>query len=252
MSDRMPRYEVRNDGVGPYAVFYCDIDNRDYRSTPDVGGAIAQDVGRKALGGFLRNVPIVGGAVADGVVGQDPRYTYSLTPQQLQAAWAQVKDQFHECPTCKRIVCIADFDAQAGVCVEDSPRRGQIAQAQAEQAAGVVKGFAEAFGLGDAVKKATDAAKKAAQNSARCPNDGTLAPAGTKFCPNCGTAMVQPQPPASTKCPQCGTETNGAKFCPNCGTKQPEPAAAPAGVCPKCGTQANGAKFCPNCGNKLA
>jgi hypothetical protein len=94
MAERLPRYDVRNDGVGPYAVFYCERDDREYRSTPDVGGAIAQDVGRKALGGFLRNVPIVGGAVADNVAGQDPRYVYTLTPQQLQAAWGQVKNKW--------------------------------------------------------------------------------------------------------------------------------------------------------------
>lgn len=248
MPERMPRYDVRNDGVGPYAVFYCDYCNREYRSTPDVGGVIAQDLGRKALGGFLRGVPLVGGAVADGVVGQDPRYTYSLAPQQLQSAWKQVEEQFHECPTCKRIVCNADFDGQTGYCVEDTPRRAQIAQAQGEQAAGVIKGFAEVFGLGDAVRKASEGAKKAMENSARCPNDGTMAPAGTKFCPNCGTAMVQPQP-ATTKCPNCGTEAAG-KFCPECGTKMPEPAAS-TGVCPNCGTEAKGSKFCPNCGTKM-
>jgi len=26
---RMPRYDVRNDGVGPYAVFYCDKCDRE-------------------------------------------------------------------------------------------------------------------------------------------------------------------------------------------------------------------------------
>src|SRR5512140_255416 len=94
MAERMPRYDVRNDGVGPYAAFYCGRCSREYRSQPDIGGAIAQDIGKKALGGFLRNVPLVGGAVADSVVGQDPRYTYHLTPQQLEAAWKQVQENF--------------------------------------------------------------------------------------------------------------------------------------------------------------
>ncbi len=253
MADRMPRYDVRNDGIGPYAVFYCDIDNREYRSSPDVKGTIANDIGRNALGGFLRrNIPIVGSAAADAMTGQDPRYTYSLTPEQLQSAWNQVKENFHECPTCKRFACNSDWDMQAGFCIEDSPRKAQLAQAQGEQAAGVIKGFAEVFGLGDAVRKASEAANQAAANSARCPNDNTLAPAGIKFCPNCGTAMIQPLA-TSAKCPQCGTETHGAKFCPNCGMKQPEPAAAaPApAVCPHCGAQTKGAKFCPECGTKL-
>ncbi len=226
MTDRMPRYEVRNDGIGPYAVFYCERDDREYRSSPDVGGAIAQDIGRKTLGGFLRGVPLVGGAVADNVVGQDPRYTYSLTPQQLQAAWNQVKDKFHECPTCKRLICPSDWDTQSGFCVDDSPRKDDISRAQGEQAGAVLQGFANAFGLGDAVKKATEAAKQASTASARCPQDGALFPAGTKFCPEHGVALVQAPPPQAQAqagpkfCSNCGTETKGAKFCPNCGNKQ--------------------------------
>ena len=90
---RMPRYDVRNDGVGPYAVFYCERDDREYRSSPDVAATITKDIGRKTLGGFLRNVPLVGDAVASSVENQDPRYVYSLTPEQLQKAWDQVKNQ---------------------------------------------------------------------------------------------------------------------------------------------------------------
>ena len=83
---------------------------------------------------------------------------------------------------------------------------------------------------------------------ARCPQDGTLAALGTKFCPNCGTAMLQP---AAGRCPNCGEETHGAKFCPNCGAKQ-EAAPAPAGKCTQCGAETKGAKFCPECGAKQA
>ncbi len=72
---------------------------------------------------------------------------------------------------------------------DDSPRKGEIAEAQAQQAAGVMKGLASAFGLGAALQNATEAAKKAAELSARCPKDGTLAKPGTKFCPECGTKI---------------------------------------------------------------
>jgi ribosomal protein L32 len=243
---RMPRYDVRNDGAGPFAVFYCDACNREFRSTPDVVNTITKDVGRSALGGLLRNVPLVGGSLADNVAGSDPRYTYSLTPQQLDKAWKEVKDRFRECPTCRQIVCVSDFDDQSGFCKEDSPRRDEIAEAQAEQAGKMLKGFASAFGLGDAVQRASDAARQARSNMARCPQDGTLAPAGTKFCPECGTPMEQP---SSNICPNCGSETHGAKFCPNCGTKQESQAAT--NVCPNCGADTQGAKFCPDCGTKL-
>ncbi len=248
---RMPRYDIRNDGAGPYAVFYCDSCEREFRSQPDIANSIKTDIGRNAMSGFLRNIPLVGSAVADGVAGEDPRYTYKMTPAQLEAAWKQVQVHFGECPTCNRIVCLSDFDTQAGFCQEDSPRAQEIAESRATQAGAAVKGFMGAFGLGEVFDKARQAAEQASQGPARCPKDGTLAPAGTKFCPECGSPMVQPPPPApAAVCPKCGTETKGAKFCPNCGTKIEQPPAPPAN-CPKCGAETNGAKFCANCGNKL-
>lgn len=241
MAKRMPRYEVRNDGSGPYAIFYCDECSREFRSLPDVKGTIAKDIGRQAVGGFLRNIPLVGGAAAGSVV-EDPRHSYELTPQQLQAAWAQMEDRFGECPTCNKVVCLSCYDTQAGYCNDCTPRRAEIAEAQAEQAGGVLKGLASAFGLGDVIRNAAQAAESAGQ-MARCPQDGTLAQPGTKFCPNCGSPMVQP---AVSACPKCGAETHGAKFCPECGTKLEQ---APA-KCKSCGTELKGAKFCPECGAK--
>ena len=67
------------------------------------------------------------------------------------------------------------------------------------------------------MKRATEAAEQAkAGATVRCPKDGTVAPAGTKFCPECGTKMVAV---AVDPCPSCGAETGAAKFCPECGTK---------------------------------
>jgi hypothetical protein len=246
---RMPRYDIRNDGAGPYAIFYCDACGREFRSQPDVANTVKTDLGRSALGGLFRNVPLVGGAMAENIAGQDPRYSYHMTGPQLDKAWQQVQTNFGECPTCHRIVCLSDFDAQSGFCNEDSPRAQQIDEARGAQAGAAIKGFAAAFGLGDVMDKARQAAEQAKGGMARCPTDGTTAPAGTKFCPNCGTPMVQPAPPASTICPKCGTETHGAKFCPNCGNKME---AAPAAVCPSCGAPTKGAKFCPECGTKIS
>lgn len=246
---RMPRYDIRNDGAGPYAVFYCDICGREFRSQPDVIGSIGQDLGRQAAGGLLRKIPLFGNAVANSVTGEDPRYSYKLTPPQLEAHWKQVQQHFRECPTCTRIVCLSDFDTQSGFCQEDSPRTDEIAEARGQQAGAALKGFASALGLDGVARQVSqglDAASRAAQQMARCPQDGTLAAPGTKFCPECGAAMVQP---AAIACPKCGADTHGAKFCPECGTKI-EQAAKPA-VCPSCGAPSGGAKFCPNCGTKL-
>ena len=248
---RMPRYDVRNDGAGPYAVFYCDICSREFRSQPDIGNTLTKDIGRSAASGLLRRIPLVGGAVAQSVTGDDPRYTYKMTPAQVESAWKQVQENFQQCPTCNRIVCLSDFDTRSGFCQEDSPRTNEINEARGAQAGAAIKGFASAFGLGDVVQKAAKASEEAAQRAksamARCPKDGTLAAAGTKFCPECGSPMVQP---TVDRCPNCGSETMGAKFCPNCGTKiERAPVAA---TCPKCGAETKGAKFCPECGTKLA
>jgi hypothetical protein len=240
----MPRYDVRNDGVGPYAVFYCDTCEREYRSQPDVTATIAKDVSRSTMGGLLRNIPLVGGAVADRVENEDPRYTYSLTPQQTEKAWAQVKPRFRECPTCLRVVCLSCWDEQSGYCTEDSPRKDEIAEAEAEQAGAMIKGLANAFGFGAVIREAGEAAKQAAANTARCSKCGAFGPAGSKFCTQCGGAMIQPVKDA---CPNCGAAVGGAKFCPECGTKIQR---APTN-CPSCGADAKGAKFCPECGTKL-
>jgi membrane protease subunit (stomatin/prohibitin family) len=91
-----------------------------------------------------------------------------------------------------------------------------------------------------------------------CPKCGTLVPAGTRFCPGCGNAMMgAPTVPAGAAggapCPKCGQPVApGVKFCPNCGASQAPPPAAPARKCPKCGMDAPGTgKFCPNCGAAL-
>lgn len=244
---QMPRYDVRNDGAGPYAAFYCDKCDREFRSQPNIGGTIAQSATKNVAGSLLRRVPVFGGALASSVENQDPRYSTSLTPAQLQEAWKQVSPRFHQCPTCMQICCPSCWDEQSGTCVEDSPRQAEIAEAEAEQAAGVVKGIASAFGLGAVVSQAAKAAAQAAQaGTAKCPKDGTLAPAGTKFCPECGSPMEQPQAPATTRCPNCGADTKGAKFCPECGAKQE---VAPD-RCKNCGAELKGAKFCPECGTR--
>ena len=213
---RMPRYDVRNDGQGPYGVFYCDQCSREYRSTPNIGGTIARDIGQDAVGGLLRKIPIFGGAVANSMDRNDPRYTYDMNPQQVNEHWNQVKQYFRECGTCHQVVCLSCFDVKADTCNEDSPRSDEIAEARGQQAGAALKGIASAFGLGAAFEQAGKAVQQAQNSMARCPNCGNLANPGTKFCPECGTTMVQP---ASTTCPQCGTDTKGAKFCPNCGTK---------------------------------
>ena len=57
----------------------------------------------------------------------------------------------------------------------------------------------------------------AAPATITCPNCQATIPAGSRFCPNCGTQLQTAA--ATVTCPKCGTENAaGSKFCTNCGT----------------------------------
>jgi hypothetical protein len=62
----------------------------------------------RGLGGFLRNIPIVGASAANEV--ENDRYRTDMSPDELRSAWDETRQFFRECPTCRQIVCIPDFD----------------------------------------------------------------------------------------------------------------------------------------------
>ena len=214
---RMPPYNVANDGTGPYAMFQCEQCGREYRTQPVFVEQVTQQVAKSALGGFLRNVPFVGGAAADQV--ESDQYRTSLTQEELDKAWAEVGRNFQECQACRQVVCLPDFDVQSDFCRNDSPRSTELAAREAEQAgaqaAAFFGGLANAFGVGDAVKAGVAQAQteQSAQTGASaCASCGSAVAAGAKFCANCGT-------PTAATCTSCGTAVAaGAKFCANCGT----------------------------------
>jgi len=214
---RMTRYSISNEGTGPYAAFTCDRCNREYRSTPSITAAVKQNVTRSAFGGFLRNIPVVGDAVAQQVEG-DP-YRSTMSAQELATAWGQVVQYFRECPTCHEIVCVPDFDEVTGFCDDDSPRKAEIEAAQAQQAAAAFKGVADVFGLGGAIQRsmANAAAQaypaQASVGAVACANCGTALAPGARFCASCGTPVAQ-----KSACAGCGAElAAGARFCVSCG-----------------------------------
>ena len=213
----MTRYSISNEGTGPYAAFTCDRCNREYRSTPSITAAVKQNVTRSAFGGFLRNIPVVGDAVAQQVEG-DP-YRSTMSAQELATAWGQVVQYFRECPTCHEIVCVPDFDEVTGFCDDDSPRKAEIEAAQAQQAAAAFKGVADVFGLGGAIQRsmANAAAQaypaQASVGAVACANCGTALAPGARFCASCGTPVAQ-----VSACAGCGAElAAGARFCASCG-----------------------------------
>jgi membrane protease subunit (stomatin/prohibitin family) len=89
----------------------------------------------------------------------------------------------------------------------------------------------------------TPAAPVAAPKTAteKCHQCGAQMPAGSKFCPVCGTSIR-----VNVACQSCGTENPPqAKFCGNCGIRL----VTNVPLCLKCGAKlAPGAKFCPDCG----
>ncbi len=107
------------------------------------------------------------------------------------------------------------------------------------------------------------------KRSVDCPKCGTLNPAGTKFCGDCGTKLGQSTESKNMiLCSNCGKEfPETAKFCPECGDKYnrcPECGTdlkdtntpclycgyTPPTPCPKCGAKTNDGKvkYCPECG----
>jgi len=246
---RMPRYNFSNDGMGPYAIFFCDRCSREYRSNPSITQTVKDSVTRGALGGFLRNVPIVGNAAANQL--ENDRYRTSMSAEELQSAWGQVSQYFRECPTCHQIVCIPDFDEVTGFCNDDSPRAAEVEAAKAQQAAAALKGVADAFGISGAISRgmARAQANAVAQQTAGGP---PTAPPASGMPPEMRAAMVAGAMNAAegmAPCANCGTMLSaGAKFCANCGTP-----VAQARQCANCGAElAAGAKFCANCGTPAA
>jgi hypothetical protein len=209
-------------------MFSCESCGRDYRAQPVLVEEVKETVAKSAFGGLLRNIPLVGNAAANQV--DNDRYRNTLTNDELEKAWAEVKVNFAECQSCRRIVCIPDFDMASGFCKEDSPRSEELQARDAQQAgaaaASFFGGIANAFGIPDAMKVAA-AQQPAAQptggvvpdgasaagSGAACVSCGGALAAGAKFCANCGTPV-----PTKTFCTGCGKElAPGAKFCANCG-----------------------------------
>lgn len=224
---RKAPYSVNNDGTGPYAMFTCESCGRDYRAQPVLVEEVKETIAKSAFGGLLRNIPLVGNAAANQVDNDRSRNT--LTNDEREKAWAEVKVNFAECQSCRRIVCIPDFDMASGFCREDSPRGEELQAQDAQQAgaaaAGFMSGIANAFGIPDAMRAAAaqqsaavapgaaPAAAPGAAATAACASCGGALAAGAKFCANCGTPV-----PVKAFCTGCGNDlAPGAKFCANCG-----------------------------------
>ena len=187
---RKAPYAVYNDGTGPYAMFTCESCGRDYRAQPVLVEEVKETIAKSAFGGFLRNIPIVGDAAANQV--DNDRYRNTLTTGRARRRpAAEVKVNFAECQSCRRIVCIPDFDMASGFCKEDSPRSEELqargcGAGRRGRSASFLGGIANAFGIPDAMKAA--AAQQSAAGRARC---------GAHGCARCGAGLPRAPPAGS-------------------------------------------------------
>jgi hypothetical protein len=174
--------------------FYCESCSASINSTPDVGGAI----GNQLKNSLLREIPIIGGFLAGTAQGID-----------RDAHWQQVQSQFAECAQCTKVVCRGCYDGRLQKCshCRGGEVAGQVAGQVGQAATAAVAGFgALAASLGGL----------AAMAFVECPSCKGKTPRAHN-CQNCG----KPLPDASVKaahCSQCNSGLMpGAKFCPKCG-----------------------------------
>lgn len=111
---RLPPYKVQNDGAGPYVVFFCELCGQGTRTAPDAISSAVQELGEQAISSLLGKV--LGSTAAQNVSQSELLRPAVLTVPQVNLAWATVSQQFRQCPTCGKIVCLKDFDEQRGVC----------------------------------------------------------------------------------------------------------------------------------------
>ena len=121
----------------------------------------------------------------------------------------------------------------------DDAAKNQGGMAGTGASLGVGLGFGSI--MANSMKQSTEATNT--ETKVICPHCGAQVKENSKFCPECGKAIVVKK----VKCSNCNAEIpEGSKFCPECGK--------PVGPskCPKCGKEvAPNTKFCPECGEKI-
>jgi hypothetical protein len=187
---RIPRCQEMRPSTGAYVAFYCESCNASINSSPDVGGAI----GNQIKNSLLREIPIIGGFLAGTAQGID-----------RNAHWAQVQDQFTDCAQCSKVVCRGCYDGSQKKCSRCSGNAmaGQAGQVAAAAVAGL---GAIAAGLGGMAAMAFIECPSCKGKTPRAPN-----------CTQCGKPIPGMQR-GGARCANCSTPLMpGAKFCAKCG-----------------------------------
>jgi len=165
----------------------------------------------------------------------DPEYVANR--KKLQARQADIESDNLMAGLDPRAVMMKQMVGQANVL-------HGIAEGAATGGAGVAGLGAEvAVGLGmvQGMMQNQQASNQPPQGTG-CLKCGGIVPAGSAFCPACGTPAGQ----AGEKCSECGGDMPpGVKFCPSCGTPTIR-------TCASCDKEVPaGALFCSHCGTKM-
>jgi len=183
---------------GAYVTFYCESCSTSISSSPDVGGAI----GNQLKNSLLRQIPVVGMFLGG-------------TSQEINrdAHWQQVHDQFAECAGCHKVVCRGCYDVPQQKC--SKCKVDPAAAAVGEKMSGAAANAAAAMGMGlGAMAGALGGlANLAMIECPSCKKQTMRAP----VCQQCGQKLPENMLRGS-KCGKCGSGMMpGAKFCPKCG-----------------------------------
>jgi membrane protease subunit (stomatin/prohibitin family) len=191
--------------------FYCDRCGTGYRTgfKPYALGTVTGAI--DAAGSFF------GGVLAR---------TAGLVERARSASWEkahdsafleamdELKPDFIQCPRCSSWVCRDKcWNVGKGLCKVCAPDLSvEMAAAQANRTVEEIWAHS---------KMAQEDRKMLQEKSwrqgvrATCPACGVPLPSNSKFCPECGSKIVN-----EYSCVQCGAKITGeAKFCPECGTK---------------------------------
>jgi ribosomal protein L32 len=200
-------YEDLSTDTGYQFKFFCDRCHNGYMTGFQMSAT-------RAAGGLLRSAGSMFGSVL-GNVGDKADEIQRLAAgpahdKALQAAVAEIKPKFNQCPRCGRWVCQAIcWNVDVGLCADCAPKlEGEIAVARSDATIQHVRDRAYASDLGSDIDVK-------AEHVVTCPHCGAQTEGG-RFCASCGGAL-------STKkhCTECGQESGAAaKFCPNCGNPQ--------------------------------
>ena len=194
---RMPRFQEMRPTSGAYVMFYCESCSTAINSSPDMGGAITNQIKNS----LLRQIPIVG-AFMGGSAQQIDR----------DAHWQQVAGQFTECATCTKVVCRGCYDLPSQKCTKC--RGNQAAAAMGSAAAGAAA--AMGAGLGAMAGALGNLGGLAALAMVECPSCKKQIPRAP-VCQQCGQNLPENLLRGS-RCTKCQSGIMpGARFCPKCG-----------------------------------